>query len=259
MHERVLAGARVAALVLWTGALLPPVLLAFWVRGRTSRRLARCWHQGCCAIAGLRLRVVGARATRRPTLFVVNHVSYFDIVVRGSLLDAAFIAKSEVADWPVIGLIARLGRTVFVHRSAMHCARQCEALAARLGAGDSLVLFAEGTSSDGARVLPFRSALFGVLDRPDVAARVVVQPVTLAYSRFRGGLAIGHWLRPCYAWYGDMALVPHLWSALGLPGAEVELRFHEPLPATGFASRKALTANAERHVANGLAELRAAA
>ena len=259
MHQRLLAGWRVAALALWTGALLLPALLTYSLIGRTPRRLARLWNRSCCAIAGLRLRVVGAPATGHPTLFVANHISYLDIVVLGGLLDAAFIAKSEVADWPVIGLIARLGRTVFVQRSAMHCARQCDALAARLGAGDSLVLFAEGTSSDGARVRPFRSALFGVLDRPDLAARVTVQPVTLAYTRFRGGLPIIHSLRCCYAWYGDMALVPHLWSALGLPGVEVELRFHDPLPATAFTSRKALAAHAERQVANGLAELRATA
>jgi 1-acyl-sn-glycerol-3-phosphate acyltransferase len=108
-------------------------------------------------------------------------------------------------------------------------------------------------------VRPFKSALFGVLDRPDLAAAVTIQPVTIGYTRFRGGLAIEHALRPCYAWYGDMALAPHLWSALGLPGAEVELRFHDPVAGQAFASRKALAGHAERQVADGLAALRRAA
>ncbi len=203
--------------------------------------------------------MLGRPATGAPTLFVANHLSYLDIIVLGGVLDAAFIAKSEVARWPLIGLLGRLGRTVFVQRRALQSARQCDALAERLGAGGSLILFAEGTSTDGARVRPFKSALFGVLDRPGLAAQVTIQPVTIAYTRFRGGLAIDHGLRPCYAWYGDMALAPHLWRALGLPGAEVELRFHDPLSSRAFASRKALAGHAERQVAAGLAALRRAA
>lgn len=259
MHDRLMAGRRVAALLLWTVTLLLPALPIWRVRRRLPRRLVRLWNCGCCTIAGLEVRRVGRPATGAPTLFVANHVSYLDIIVLGGVLDAAFVAKSEIAGWPLIGLIGRLGRTVFVQRRTMQCARQCDALAARLGAGESLILFAEGTSTDGARVRPFKSALFGVLDRPELAAQVMVQPVTIAYTRFRGGLAIGHWLRPCYAWYGDMALAPHLWAALGLPGAEVELCFHDPVPATAFASRKALADHAERQVTHGLAALRQAA
>jgi lyso-ornithine lipid O-acyltransferase len=259
MHDRLLAGIRAAALLLWTGSLLLPALLVWRLRGRLPRRLARLWCRGCCAIAGLEVRRLGRPASAAPVLFVANHVSYLDIIVLGGVLDAAFIAKSEVAGWPLIGLLGRLGRTVFVRRHALQSARQCDALAARLGAGESLVLFAEGTSTDGTRVRPFKSALFGALDRPDLAARVTIQPVTIAYTRFRGGLAIDHGLRRCYAWYGDMALAPHLWSALGLPGAEVELRFHEPVSGRAFASRKALASHAEREVANGLAALRPAA
>ena len=259
MHDRVMAGWRVAALLLWTATLLLPALLIWRVRRRLPRRLARLWNRGCCVIAGLEVRLIGRPASAAPTLFVANHVSYLDILVLGGVLDAAFIAKSEIARWPLIGLIGRLGRTVFVQRRTMRCASQCEALAARLRAGDSLILFAEGTSTDGARVRPFKSALFAVLDRPELAARVVVQPVTIAYTRFRGGLAIGHWLRPCYAWYGDMALAPHLWAALGLPGAEVKLRFHAPVSGQAFASRKALAGHAERQVADGIAALRQAA
>ena len=86
-----------------------------------------------------------------------------------------------------------------------------------------------------------------------------IQPVTIVYRQFRGGLAIGRALRACYAWYGDMALLPHLWAALGLPGVRVELRFHKPLPAAAFASRKALAAHAERQVASGLDWRRASA
>jgi 1-acyl-sn-glycerol-3-phosphate acyltransferase len=259
MHDRLLAAVRALALILWTGSLLPPALLVWHLRRQLPRRLARLWCRGCCAITGLAVKRIGPPARAGPTLFVANHVSYLDIITLGSVLDAAFIAKSEIAGWPLIGLVGRLGGTVFVQRRAVQSARQCSALAARLEAGGSLILFAEGTSTDGARVRPFKSALFGVLDRPDLAAKVAIQPVTIAYTRFRGCLAIDHALRPCYAWYGDMVLAPHLWSALGLPGAEVELRFHEPVSGQAFASRKALAGHAERQVADGLAALRQAA
>jgi 1-acyl-sn-glycerol-3-phosphate acyltransferase len=152
----VLASLRALALLAWTGILLPPCLSWWMLCGRAPRRIVRLWHRGCCRIAGLQVRVRGAPEVRGPTLFVANHVSYLDIVVLGSLVDATFVAKSEIAVWPLIGLLARIGRTVFIHRRAAYCAGQCDALAARLEAGQSLILFAEGTSSDGGRVLPSR-------------------------------------------------------------------------------------------------------
>ena len=165
MRRRLLATLRALALLAWTGALLAPCLAWRLLRGRPARRVVRLWHRGCCRIAGLRVRVRGAPALSGPTLFVANHVSYLDIVVLGSLLDAGFVAKSEVAAWPLIGWLARIGRTVFGARRAASCAGQCNALAERLSAGQSLILFAEGTSSDGGRVLPFETSLFAAVAR----------------------------------------------------------------------------------------------
>jgi 1-acyl-sn-glycerol-3-phosphate acyltransferase len=255
----VLASLRALALLAWTGILLPPCLSWWLLRGLAPRRIVMLWHRGCCRIAGLQVRVRGAPAVRGPTLFVANHVSYLDIVVLGSLVDATFVAKSEIAVWPLIGLLARIGRTVFIHRRVAYCAGQCDALAARLEAGQSLILFAEGTSSDGGRVLPFKSSLFAAVERSSPGPAVRVQPVTIAYVRLRGGLPIDYALRPLYAWYGDMRLAPHLWAALGLPGAVIEVRFHRPLLAAEFSSRKTLALHAERLVADGLVAARLAA
>ena len=248
-----LACLRALALLAWTGILLPPCLSWWLLLGLAPRRIVTLWHRVCCRIAGLQVRVRGT------TLFVANHVSYLDIVVLGSLVDATFVAKSEIAGWPLIGLLARIGRTVFIHRRVAYCARQCDALAARLDAGQSLILFAEGTSSDGGRVLPFKSSLFAAVERSSPGPAVRVQPVTIAYVRLKGGLPIDYALRPLYAWYGDMRLVPHLWAALGLPGAVIEVRFHPPLLAAEFSSRKTLALHAERLVADGLVAARLAA
>ena len=97
-------------------------------------------------------------------LFAANHVSYLDITVLGSLLDASFIAKTEVAGWPLFGWLARLQRSVFIDRRARSTAHQRDSIAARLAAGEALILFPEGTSGDGNRLLPFKSALFSVAD-----------------------------------------------------------------------------------------------
>lgn len=257
IHNPVLAAGRAFACVTMTAALLVPAVLAALVLGRVPAWLKRAWHRGCCALFGLEIRTFGEPALAGGTLYVANHVSYLDISVLGSVLNVPFVAKSEVAGWPVIGLIGRLGQTLFVDRRSGRAAAQRDCLAARLAAGERLILFAEGTSSSGGRVLPFKSALFAALV-PDAGRAIQLQPVSIAYPRFRGGLAIGHGLRPLYAWYGDMTLLPHMWSALGLPGAEVEVRFHPPVPAAAFTSRKALARHAEQAVANGLAATRAA-
>jgi lyso-ornithine lipid O-acyltransferase len=258
IHNPVLAGARAVACIAMTGTLLVPAVLAAAVQGRVPSWLKRTWHRGCCKVFGLEVRIHGEPALGSGTLYAANHVSYLDIPVLGSVLNVPFVAKREVASWPVIGLIGRLGQTLFIDRSTARAGGQRDALAARLCAGERLILFAEGTSSSGDRVLPFKSALFAALLHGDASRPIRMQPVTIAYTRFRGGLTIGHGLRPLYAWYGDMTLLPHIWSALGLPGAEVEVRFHPPVSTWDFSSRKALARHAEQEVANGLVAARAA-
>src|SRR3546814_4926008 len=94
----------------------------------------------------------------------------------------------------------------------------------RLEAGDDLVLFPEGTSGDGNRVLAFKSALFSVAERRPQGEPLTVQPVSIAYTRL-DGLPLGRYLRPFFAWYGDMELGPHLWHAIGLGRVTVMVEF----------------------------------
>jgi 1-acyl-sn-glycerol-3-phosphate acyltransferase len=100
IHDRLLAAFRAAALILWTASLLPVALLIWRLRRQVPRRLAKLWCRGCCAITGLEVKPVGRPASAAPILFVANHVSYLDIIVLGSVLDATFIAKSEIASGP---------------------------------------------------------------------------------------------------------------------------------------------------------------
>jgi len=226
------------------------------LRSRLATTVPVMYHRVCCWLLDIRIETRGSMSTAKPTLFVCNHSSYLDITVLGSLIRGSFVAKSEVAGWPFFGLLAKLQRTVFVdrqRRATTH--QQRDQLAQRLDAGDNLILFPEGTSNDGNRTLPFRSALFGVAERATDGAEAVpltVQPVSLAYVRLNG-MPIGRSLRPFLAWYGDMELVGHLWHVAGLGRITVAVEFHPPVTLAQFGSRKALSDHCQRAVAEGVA------
>src|SRR4029078_10184048 len=178
-----------------TVLLVPPYLLAMALRVQPIIRwMPVIYHRVVCTILGIRVRVRGTRSDVTPTLFVCNHVSYLDIEVLGGLVPGSFVAKAEVATWPFFSTLAKAQRTIFIERSSGKTSASRDEMMRRLNTGDNLMLFPEGTSSDGTRVLPFRSALFGVAqlrrnDRP-----IVVHPVAIAYTRL-DGIPLGRHLR----------------------------------------------------------------
>ncbi|MCB4767585.1 1-acyl-sn-glycerol-3-phosphate acyltransferase [Ancylobacter sp. Lp-2] len=237
--------------VLLTLVGIPAQWLAVKLNLDARRWIPVLYHRAVLRLVGVKVRVSGAPAAERPLLILANHVSWLDIGVLGSRFPLCFVAKSEVAGWPGIGLLAKLQRTIFVDRQARAATgRVSEAIAARLGAGDPVVLFAEGTSSDGNRVLPFRSALVGAARPSTAGAPAAIQPLAIAYVA-QGGVSLGRARRPLVAWYGDMDLAPHLMDVLRRGGIEVELRFGEPILG---ADRKAATGHAETAVRAMLAE-----
>jgi 1-acyl-sn-glycerol-3-phosphate acyltransferase len=242
MHLPIVAALRLTFFVGWVLAVVPVVaILGFCRRIATCRAVAQFFWQGAAKIFGIQLIVRGTPCPDRPVLFVANHASYLDIVVVGALVRAAFVAKKEVRQWPGIGFMAKLGRTVFIERHPRRSKDQKDQMLSRLmSIGESLVLFPEGTSNDGNRVLPFKSALLSVAETCLPDGRLLpVQPVSIAYTHL-GGLPMGRGWRPYFAWYGDMELAPHLWTVLGLGRLTVEVDFHAPVDLAQFGSRKAL-------------------
>jgi 1-acyl-sn-glycerol-3-phosphate acyltransferase len=208
-------------------------------------------------LIGIRVRRRGRMSRHRPTLFVANHSSYLDISVLGSLIPGSFVAKSEIAGWPFFGLLAKLQRSVFVDRQVRTAGEQRNQLGERIAARHNLILFPEGTSSDGNRVLPFRSALLGAAEPPrrSVAGaaampELTVQPVSVSYTKL-DGCPLGYHLRPLIAWYGDMELASHLMSLAGLGRIEVVVEFHPSTTLAEQGNRKALTDYCYRMVAAG--------
>ncbi len=245
------AGARLIVYLLLTIPLMPVQALLITLRSPWKRRLPHLYHRLCCRIFGIELVVEGNIAPTRPTLFVANHISYFDIEVLSAVVETSFVAKREIARWPFFGWLARLQQTVFVERRARGVEDERDELARRLDERANVVLFAEGTSSDGNRLLPFKSALFSVAERNVHGAPLTVQPVTIAYTRL-DGMPLGRPIRPFIAWYGDMELAPHLWFALGLGRITAAVRFHPPVTLAALGSRKALAAHCQQTIGAAL-------
>ncbi|MEF2073793.1 lysophospholipid acyltransferase family protein [Consotaella aegiceratis] len=242
----------VVVLSVMTLVLAPLQLLAARRGWRLARRLPFVWHRVACPLIGLRVHVQGAPSERRPLLLVSNHQSWADILALGWVTELSFIAKAEVRDWPAFGLLAKLQRTVFVERAERRAvARQTQAIAERLNGGEAIVLFAEGTTSDGNEVLPFKTALFGAAQAALTASGaedMMIQPVAVAYTK-ANGLPLGRFGRPLVAWPGDVTLGPHLLAFLKEGAVDVEVVFGEPLRFTADSDRKRVARQAESAVA----------
>jgi 1-acyl-sn-glycerol-3-phosphate acyltransferase len=242
-------------LTLYVGFTLPLMAwqrMALALNLPVTESLPVWYHRQCCRILGIAIKRRGRLSRKRPTLFAANHVSYLDIAVLGALVRGSFVAKSEVRDWPLFGLLAKLQSTVFVERRVRRAMRHRDEMAERLAAGRNLILFPEGTSSDGNRVLPFKSALLSVAEVRPGGRPLVVQPVSITYTAL-DGIPLGRYLRPFCAWYGDMDLAPHLWQLAGLGRLTAVVHFHRPVTLADFGTRKALAEHCQAAAARGVA------
>ena len=264
--QKPLKGSRIrAALVLggFLGMTLPlmpvqAVLLRFapgW-----ARTFPHWYHKRVCRLLGLRLNVTGAVARGKPVLVVANHVSWLDIPVLSAVAPLSFVAKKEVGTWPLVAQLARLQRSVFVDRTRRTAVGgTTNEMIERLARRDALVLFAEGTSSDGRRVLPFKSSLFAAAKPPrgsEVAAPAdtVVQTLAIAYTHLHG-LPLGLENRALIGWYGDMEMGGHAWEVLGAGPVDVHIEVGEPVPLAEFPDRKALAEATEERVRDAVTRL----
>ena len=236
--------ARCAVLTL---PLMPVQKLLVATGSRHARTFPHWYHRQVTSILGIKVKCVGERPSQ-ACLIAANHVSWLDIPVLSAALPVSFIAKQEVSGWGIFGSLARLQRSVFINRERRHSTGNSrDEIQERLKAGDTLVLFAEGTSTDGNRVLPFRSSFFASAETDGL----IVQPVTIAYDG-HWGLPMTRRRRPFYAWYGDMNLPGHLWEALVTGPIEVTVIFHPPMTVAAEGGRKNLARKAEDIVRKGL-------
>ncbi|MGL4634353.1 MAG: lysophospholipid acyltransferase family protein [Beijerinckiaceae bacterium] len=241
-----------AAILLVAVAIFPFQYLSWKMNWRLGRWLPLLFHRAVLRILNIKVRIVGAPAKDRPMLILANHVSWIDIIALGAQFPLSFVAKSEIAHWPLFGLMAKLQRSIFVDRTRRSATKDMtESIANRLEEGDPIVLFAESTTSDGNRLLPFRSALVGAArdsilsDSP--TAQVCLQPVALSYQG-ADGLPTGRMGRARIGWYGDMEMLPHLAGILRGGALEMTISYGTPLSYDRDGNRKQLTKTAEDDV-----------
>lgn len=250
--------ATLTVFLVWTVLLIPVQILLLRTGSPLMRRLPYFYHVTICWLLRVRLRTVGRPSQAAPTLFVSNHISWLDIVVLSAALpEVSFIAKREVNEWPFFGTLARLQRTVFVEREKRaRTAEHRDEMIERLQQGDRLILFPEGTSSDGLRIHNFKSAFFGMAEHPVNGRPLTVQPVSIGYARLNHMPVGRRWMR-LFAWVGDEDLVPHLWRFLKAGPSEAVVEFHEAVTMEQFNSRKGMAAWCHQRVAEGLSDINA--
>jgi lyso-ornithine lipid O-acyltransferase len=227
------AVARVAVISLVAAPLLPVQLLITRFRPNWSHHIPRLFHRVICRVLALRCVVEGKPPVRSSrALIVSNHVSWLDIPVIGAQRPLSFVAKSEIAGWPGIGLLARLQDTIFIDRSRRSATATTTAqMGTRLMKGDCVVLFAEGTTGDGSRILPFRSSLLGAVKEAlgsEGDGEITIQPLAIHYVG-RHGIVGGRAERALLAWYGDTELMPHLLEVLNGGPVDVRMVWGEPI------------------------------
>jgi 1-acyl-sn-glycerol-3-phosphate acyltransferase len=241
-----------AAFAGFTLPLMPVQALLLRISRGHARSFPHWYHRHLCRLLGVRLNIEGEVAKDRPVLLVANHTSWLDIPVLSAVAPLSFVAKKEVGTWPFIAALARLQRTVFIDRQRrIAVAAAKNEIGERLTSGDTIVLFAEGTSSDGNRVLPFKTSLFATVKpsraRDSSEPAAYVQTLAIAYTHLHG-VPLGRADRSLVGWYGEIEMVNHAWQLLKAGPLDVSIRISRPVPFENFADRKALARHSEAAV-----------
>ena len=255
------AVAILAGFLTLTLPLMPVQALFLAINHRKWTRAFPHWyHRQVCRLLGIRLHIDGELA-KGAVLLVSNHSSWLDIPVVSAVAPVSFVAKREVSTWPLVSWLARLQRSVFVDRQRRTAVGEVAGeIFERLTSGDVLVLFAEGTSSDGNRVLPFKTSLFAAAKPSKAVADtspapgIYVQTLAVVYTHLHG-VPLARSERPLVGWYGDMELASHAWRLLAAGPLDAHIRIGPPVPLETFSDRKALARYSEGEVRTSVASL----
>jgi len=223
-------------------------------RGKYAYIIPKLWHKSVCAIFSIQVRAEGTIYNKSQVIYLSNHLSYLDIPVIGSFLTASFVAKSDVRTWPVFGFLSTLQQTAFISRAQQKAKHETHSLAHMIGAQKrNLIVFPEGTSTDGKTVRTFKSSLFSVATEAQ-NPELRVQPFTISMLTTNKRPVQTQDDRDLYAWHigMDTPLPKHLWTFAKSKGAEITLTFHTPILAQDYNDRKLLSKICHENVLGGL-------
>ena len=241
----------VLAILLWAGLLVPVQLVILAAFKQHRYWLPQIFHAGLCRLLRVKVVISGTICPDKPTLFILNHISWLDIPVVGKVIQGSFVAKKEVERYPVVGAISKLQQTIFIERTRPAIKGHKGEMQEHLENGDNLFLFPEGTSSNGIVIQDFKSSYFALAERKINGQHLKVQPVTIAYSRLNN-ISLTRGTMGIVAWVGDEELLSHIWAFLKRGKITVELRFHKPVTIDDYDSRKTMASDCQLTIARSL-------
>ena len=202
-----------------------------------SYKIVQIFHKSILWLINININVIGNPSkNKKGILYVSNHLSYIDIPILGSLIPGKFVAKSEISDWPIIGFLCKIGNTIFIKRNIGYLKKNKTLIKNQINNGENILLFPEGTTSDGLRVLDFKSSMFFSLEREDL----IIQPVVIKYKTVNG-LPINRYIMPMIAWYGDMELKHHILNVVNSFSISATIIFLKPINSKNYHDRKDMT------------------
>ena len=228
---------RLIIFLLLTLALLPfQFIIAFFIKNY-AYIIPYFYHKICLRIFGIKIKTFGKVSINSPILLISNHASYLDIIILGSLFKTSFIAKKEISKWPLLGILAKLQNTIFIDRRVSSLKNQENKIIKHLNEKKNLVIFPEGTSSDGNRVLPFKSSLFNIFEK-NLNSKILVQTITIVYKKING-IPMNRIERKNITWHSNMDLIPNIFNVLKKLSIEVEVIFNDEfLPSKEYDRKK---------------------
>ena len=216
---------RLIIFLLFTLVLLPFQLVIVFLIKKNTYIIPYFFHNLCRRIFGIKIKICGKASGNFPVLFISNHASYLDILILGSLFKTSFVAKKEIAKWPLFGILAKLQNTIFVDRRISSLKSQENQIIEHLNKKNNLVIFPEGTSSDGNKVLPFKSSLFNIFEE-NLDSGIFIQTITIVYKKING-ISLNRIDRKDITWHSNMYLVPNMLNVLKKFSIEVEVIFNQ--------------------------------
>ena len=228
---------RLIIFLLLTLALLPfQFIIVFFIKNY-AYIIPYFYHKICLRIFGIKIKTFGKISINSPILLISNHASYLDIIILGSLFKTSFIAKKEISKWPLLGILAKLQNTIFIDRRVSSLKNQENQIIKHLNEKKNLVIFPEGTSSDGNRVLPFKSSLFNIFEK-NLNSKILVQTITIVYKKING-IPMNRIERKNITWHSNMDLIPNIFNVLKKLSIEVEIIFNDEfLPSKEYDRKK---------------------
>ncbi len=236
LYSPILSFFKLIVLVIWTTCISFLQAITSSISDKFFFFFYSLLFSGLTKIFGVKLKKSGEQKEKK-VLFVSNHISYLDILILGSVVRGVFVAKSEIRNWPIINKLCLLGKTIFIERfNPRSVKKQMNLIEKTMMKGFNVILFPEGTSSDGSKVLNFKSSLFKIIDSHELID-YSIQPISISYNKL-DGVPLDKTFRPFLAWFGSMDLISHAWKLMGLGVTEVNIHFHDPKPFKYFRDRK---------------------